>query len=96
MNKQDLSPAYTFTRVHINTLVFRFYLDSFDKNSVEYYIYLESPPPVPCHFKRLELAHRVWKRDKKKIPHTFIDVYPCYTVRGQISLTYAEVTSFFT
>lgn len=59
MNKQDLSPAYTFTRVHINTLVFRFYLDSFDKNSVEYYIYLESPPPVPCHFKRLELAHRV-------------------------------------
>lgn len=95
MNKQDLSPAYIFTRVRVNTLLFQFYLDSFDKNSGEYYTYLESPPPVPCHFKRLELAQHVWKRGTKS-HNTFIDVYPCYTVRGQISLTYAEVTSFFT
>lgn len=45
-------------------LLFRFYRDSFDKNCVEYYIHLKSLPSVPCHSKRLEVAHQLAEKEE--------------------------------
>lgn len=59
--KQDHSPAHIF-------ILFKFLLDSFNRNSVYYHIHLESPSLVPCHFKRFELAHLDDRKTESHIP----------------------------